>query len=227
MTRNSGRDGWEDAEVPEHEAVRERLVQLGVPLDVLLHAIRAGQEAFDFCTTAHPVYYPGLRANGETNGELRGGLALRAWTFNDDQCIPRVISPDGSVVITAVSGDPQTGLRDGPDAQTRYPRGAAGVRIVRRNAQLVLEGFDLDDDHGKEEPLNLGPTWFLLYNRDGDKVRSELSLASDVSEAGALLVWSERLILPEIDMLNQPPRSTDSGDESGPLVDVPVERRAG
>ena len=33
------------------------------------------------------------RANGETNGVLREALALRAWRFNDDNCISRVISP--------------------------------------------------------------------------------------------------------------------------------------
>lgn len=83
-----------------------------------------------------------------------------------------------------------------------------------------------EDDPGLVEPINLGPTWFLLYYRSGDTIRSELSLAKGVSDTGTLLVWSERLILPELSLLEPPPGEVDDLG-GGPPVDVPVSRRAG
>ena len=171
------------------------------------------------------MYYPGSRVHGETNGELRTQLAAMGWIMNDDDNIARSISPNGEVVITALSGDMQTGLSRGPEAQTKRPRGAAGIRIVRRNSQLVLEGLLPEGDAELIDPAMLGPTWFLLYYRDGDIARSELSLAKAVSDAGALLEWSERLLLPSINMLDGPAGGDDHHRGDDPILDVPVTRR--
>jgi hypothetical protein len=152
---------------------------------------------------------------------------MEGWTFSDDENIPRAVSPEGSVVITALQGDAQTGLRHGPDAQTRRPRKTGSLRIIRRNAQLLLEAvLPEDDEELLAEKLGpvLGPTWFLLYRREGDKVRSELSMAKGVTPSGTLLKWSERLILPEIDLSEGPGPDLGTGDS--PQVDVPVTRRA-
>ena len=65
-----------------------------------------------------------------------------------------------------------------------------------------------------------------MYFRDEETVRGELSLAVGVSDSGRLLEWSERLVLPQIDLLNTPD-STDRNPEIVPDVDVRVERRAG
>lgn len=132
-------DGMEEVEVPDLDGVRGRLGELGLPLELIHGSLRQGQIAADFCTKAHPSFYPGLVMYGETNGAMRGALALRAWSFSDENNIPRAISPNGSVVITAVSGNANTGLR-GEAAQTRHPRGAAGLRIVRRKCAARPRG---------------------------------------------------------------------------------------
>jgi hypothetical protein len=242
MTRDDGSDSWEgdgqwqddsqdggdDVLVPDDRAVAARLTQLGLSVPLLQGAIREGQAAGDFCTAAHPRFYPGCRVYGETNGGLRLRLGMEGWTFTDDENIPRAVSPDGSVVVTALQGDAQTGLRYGPDAQTRRPRKTGSIRIIQRNAQLLLEDVLPEDDQEllaeRLGPI-LGPTWFLLYRRDGDKVRSELSMAKGVTQAGALLKWSERNILPEIDLSQGPGPERGGGDT--PQVDVPIIRRAG
>jgi hypothetical protein len=230
VARDDAEDGgWEDAEVPDEGAVLRRLEELGIPADVPRRAVREGQIAGDFCTAAHPVFYGGSRVYGETNGSLRLQLAMLKWAFNDDSCIPRVISPDGAVVITALCGDAQTGLRHGRDAQTRRPRRTASLRLIRRNSQFVMaELLPETDAKTLPETAEIGPTWFLLYHRDGDVVRNELSLAMGVTKSGRLLKWSERLILPEIDMLDGPTGpGHDRPDDGEPDVDVPVVPRAG
>ena len=137
-------EGWDEAEIPDDDAVPARLTELGLPDIRTLHrAIRDGQAAGDFCTAAHPVYYAGSRVHCETNGSLRLQLAHMGWSFNDDDNIARAISPDGSVVVTALRVDEQTGMRTGAAAQTRRPRKTASVRIIKHNRSLQLTFLEM------------------------------------------------------------------------------------
>jgi hypothetical protein len=217
--------GLEDVEVPEPDAVLQRLAELGVPLEILLEAVRRGQLAGDFCTESHPRFYRGIVVYSEINGGLREQLAGLGWSFNDEDNIARAISPDGTVVVTGVAGNERTGLRSTPHAQTQRPRREAGIRIVRRNSQLELEELlPADERRDGDAVVVTGPTWFLLWYRTEDKIRSELSLARGVTAGGALLEWSERLILPGIDLLDGPNASGSEAGPEGPDVVVPVER---
>ena len=222
----------ETVELPDPAEVEKRMAEMGLPLDVALGAVRRGQNARDFCTAAHPRTFPGNNAWAETNAGIREAQGAKGWQLDDEDNIPKVISPDKSIVITALSGNERTGLRDREHpASTRHPRREAGMRIVLRNNQLELEL--LREPVAKEtsvakkgKSVAFGPTWFLLYYRDKDIVRSELSLAIEVSKTGVLKKWSERLILPEINMLDGG-APKDTGSESLKDVDVPVERRVG
>lgn len=218
--------GMEEEPDPDYE---RRLEALGVPLAVLQEAIRAGQLNADFCTTGHPRTYPGIVAWGETIGTLRRLLGGLGWTFNDDENIPRVVSEDGSVVITCISGNDDTGIRKGV-AGTRNPRRSAGLRILRRNAQTEMVELLPEGEKGRRVVLS-GKTWFLLYRRDGDVVRNELTLATAARSDGKLLEWSERLILPPVslhDGVGGPGGGPDGSTVTPmPPVDVPIERRAG
>ncbi len=218
----------EQSECPDPNEVMQRLRELQIPLPVLHEAIRRGHLAGDFCTKAHARTYQGLRIYHEVNGELRTALLIRGWALKDDENIPRIIRADGSVVLTAVSGNEITGLYR-PGVQTRYPRGEAGIRLVRLNGQFALtEMLPPDDPERVGVVTPTFQTWFLLYNRVGDTLRSELSLAHGISDDGNLLVWAERLILPEFGLYDG-----DGASGAGPApaptpdVDVPVTRRAG
>jgi hypothetical protein len=215
-----------ETECPDADGVLRRLAELQVPWPTLKEALRRGHLAGDFCTQAHARTYRGLRVYHEVNGELRGQLAVHAWLFDDADNIPRAIRPDRQVVITAVSGNAQTGL-SGDGAQTRNRRGGAGIRIVEQNAQISLLDLLLENERERLGE-QLTQTWFLLFYRDGDIIRSELSLADGVTVDGTLLRWAERLILPEFYLYEG-----DSSPVEGPTppavasdVDVPVTRRS-
>lgn len=228
MTRRGSEP--EEIREPSEEAVIWRLRELGIPTDLPGRALRVGYTKGDFTTTAHPVTYQGTVVWAEITGELRSGLALEKWEFDDTDNIPRAVSPDGGVIVIPVRGNDRTGIRSKHELLNTYrPRGTAGVRMIKINTQIELA---LHDVWGSGRPAdlvpNLGGTWFLLYNRTGDVVRSELSFANKVDKSGMLLKWSERLILPDIDMLNPPPGDGGGRDDiTPPEIDVPVSRRAG
>jgi hypothetical protein len=229
----SDESGWEETEVPDSDGVRRRIAELGNGLTVeLFHdAVRIGQQAGDFCTSAHPVYGLGMIVHIETNGQLRGQLMIRGWTLDNELNVPRIVSPDETIIITAISGDDRTGLpRDanGEHAQTKTPRGPGGRHLIRRNAQgLFTPMLPVNDPELQGAPV--GGMWYLLYYRvpGTDTVRCELSFAAKVSESGTLIDWRERLILPEINLLEGPPPDRERGNDDGPDVDVPVHRRSG
>ncbi len=228
----SSSGGWEATEIPDPDGVARRIAELGngLTIDLLIGAIRVGQQAGDFCTPAHPVYGPGQMVHIETNGTLRYQLMLRGWTIDNEMNVPRIVSPDATLILTAVSGDDLTGLpkTNGRHAQRKSPCGSGGRRLINRNAQPEwTELLPPNDPALRDAPPN-GSMWYLMYYRvpGTDVVRAELSLAESVGEDGALINWFERLPLPEFNMADPSPDG-ERGDDEGPDVDVPVERRSG
>lgn len=212
---------------PGPDEVERRLQELiHTSSEPLREILRRGHLAGDFTHKGHSRTYPGLKVYHETNGELRSYFATRGWALTEEENIPRAVRPDGLVVLTAVSGNEHTGLR-GRGMQTRRPRGEAGLRLVQQNRQLALVDLLPEDDPERVGIVGQPPkTWFLLYHRAGDVIRSELSLADAVTEEGSLLVWHERLLLPEFNL-----HDGDGNPLMGPApsptpdVDVPVTRR--
>ena len=207
---------------PDPDAVRRRLATLRIPMEILLEAVRVGHHAGDFVTAAHPRNFRGILTWGEVTATLRGGLAALGWALDDRDNVARVISPDGDVTVVAISGNRFTGLRgQHQQLSTRWPRGSAGVRIIWRNAQRELAlGGALS--RSRNLLVDGGGTWFLLYNRAGDVLRSELSYAKNVDNQGELIDWRERLILPDIDLSMPQPAIMDN---TPPDVEVRVSRR--
>ena len=207
---------------PDDRSVLRRLAELGLPPTLLATSLRVGYVESDLTTEAHPVTYPGIVVWGETTGVLRTGLVQLDWKLDDTDNIARAISPNGNVTVVVVSGNEYTGLRNRHEyMDARRPRGPAGVRIVKQNMQyeLLLEEAV---SHARNDLVdNLGGTWFLLHYRVDDIIRSELSYAKAVDTAGQLIAWKERLILPDIDLLDPPSATTNTS----PDVDVPISRR--
>ena len=201
---------WEAVQEPDDADVLRRLAELRIPLEVLSEAVHVGHNQGDFVTAAHPRIYRGIAIWAEVTRVLRHRLIEVGWTLDDADNISRVVSPEGDVTIVAISGNEWTGLRNKHgQVNTRWPRGPGGIRIINRNTQyeLALEG---GVSHAKNDLVDsYGGTWFLLYFRSDDIVRSELSYARAV-ESGGLIEWKERLILPDINLLGPRPRSWTS-----------------
>lgn len=225
--RPSETQPFEDVQEPNEEAVLRRLAELGIPAEAVRESVLAGYQLGDFVTDSHPVTYRGMVVWGEITGVFRHRMVDEGWEKDDTDCVPRIVSPDGDVVVVAVRGNCMTGVRNAHEQlSTRRARGNAGVRIVRINTEQYALQLE-EGGNPKDFISTLGGTWFLLYNRVEDVVRMEVSYARAVSGSGALLDWAERLILPDIDLLN--PSSPRVGRDTAPPspdVDFTVTRRA-
>lgn len=198
----------------------DRLAEMALDAEVLRRAVLAGAMAADTCTDLDPPGFRGYTQWGVCTRELRVGLAP-SWTPRNRQNLPLVVSPDGATCITVGMGDPATGI-EAATPQTKNPRGRVTLTAIMENAgQLTL--FDgMDRIRIAPDAGSTTLTWILLFRRDGDMIRCELSLPSAWDENGRPSAWAERLILEPVGTVDQPPIV---GTEHEPELNVEVERK--
>jgi hypothetical protein len=198
----------------------DRLADMGLDAELLRRAVLAGAMAADTCTDLDPPGFRGYTQWGVCTRELRAGLAPD-WTPRNRQNLPLVVSADGSMCITVGIGDPATGIENATP-QTKNPRGKVTLSAIMENAgQLTL--FDaMDRIRIAPDAGSTTLTWILLFRRDGDIIRCELSLPSAWDENGRPSAWAERLILEPVGGVDQLPL-VDTGNDTE--IDVEVERK--
>lgn len=208
------------------EPLEDRLARLGLPSwTVISEALLRGHLARAMCTPSHPPTYLGQAQWGETNAGLREFMARdHGWRNCNAFNIPKTVSPDGSLAVTATSGDEFTGDPAHAVAGTMRPRRTAGIHLVQSNLQLSLD-LDLPATANEPEvPAEAADrlTWYLLYRRGKETLLSEICLPTAVDANGNFEACLERIILPKLD-LGGPAPLTDDGRT--PDVDIPLERR--
>lgn len=138
-------------------------------------------------------------------GALRKQLNDENWKHHDIANAPRSVSPDGTMAIAAVGGDPQTTNTDSNprNARTKGPKftneveNNAATSSAPRYTQCRL---DLRPGDGDTVFADL-QTWILLYfwDRTSNELRLELSLPIDCNK-GFVTQWETRIILPTQDL---------------------------
>lgn len=196
----------------------DRLAALGLTAaDFEFVLAGADAEARTWTALAPPVI-AGMARWGRTNELLRVRLLPRGWTHDDPRNLPRTISPAGDFAIVAATGDGATGRPD-VIARNLYARGIETVRAIGSRAQLAFDYPGLD----------LGPAgdlaiWLLLYHPAGEEIRAELSRPQDITPAGYITGWAERIMLPPVPLARP---VTLQPAAARPDVTVAVARRQG
>ncbi|KAG0194114.1 hypothetical protein DFQ28_001250 [Apophysomyces sp. BC1034] len=216
--------------VSEPGRVSARLLELHPSLDEALlrevseHGYRARLEA----TALHPTTAAGSYHWIASVYAIRSMLAERKWELKDSRNCPFIVSPERTVAIVVMTGDPDTGRPNGNPTNQAEKGSVLKQAVAQNQAQLKL--FDA----GSVSPTLAGPKeatqlWVLLYHvavgPDGkDEVRVELSLPSQF-ERKQIVGWRERIILRSI----RPDGELGGIQDDSPTgpIDVPVERRTG
>ncbi|MEU6017410.1 hypothetical protein ABZ826_26190 [Streptomyces sp. NPDC047515] len=156
---------------PQHHS--QRLDQLDVSIDLFTLVLGMALEDVRGCTDFDAPAMHGFTFWSRTNRYLAEILVPDGWAWTSRDSIMRVIHPDRTHAITAISAAGAVGDPDKP-VRSKNPKGSAMARMVERNGQLAFLSRD-EVLYGVE--LDQLPTWCLLYKReeDGD-IRAELSL---------------------------------------------------
>lgn len=202
--------------------VTSRLAVMGVQEANLHKAVQRGVIERMACTRFDPPSYPGVVQWARTVRDLRESFVPLGWRADDSGNFSTVVSPDDRVAISVSTGDDRTGKEGLPMPSTKYPKGAVVMAAINRNIQLsLLHPFEaLPETPGLPDRR---ATWMLLMltQRKDKEVRFELSLPNEIGDDNRVRSWSERIILPAIDLDIELP-----GDDDPPIqgIDVPVDR---
>lgn len=136
--------------------------------------------------------------------------------------IPATFNAEETVAIAVSSGDEYTGIDGDKDPSTKNVKGPASIVAIDGN---VLR-------HGDFAPFDAPAPdfWYFLFFIDGDDVRIELSMPTFRDASGKISSWKYRIVIGTVAPEGDAPISRkpigNAGDDSGVVVDVPVQRKS-
>lgn len=210
------------------EDAEKRLVELGLESEWLEMAVHRGYLAYR--DTNHP-HFPRTIAPinewGFTNKFVRDELIPRDWKFDDSTGVALTISPDGSICISAVSGNVYTGNPDRTPS-TKHPRGPLGRELIVGNQlELFSEYAPAPPDPNPRGRLQYLLLYHFWESEDRVALRAELSVPKATDKKGYIISWHERIMLPSKDLTSGPssPRKADDAPTSPSESGFRVKRR--
>ncbi|MFD4429728.1 hypothetical protein [Nocardia sp. NPDC058497] len=178
------------------------LSQMDIAIEHVVDAIETGEIQAANLTEHHPPTGAGLTRWIHVVGRLRHLLAgTNQWEGRNHRNRPFSIWADDSYTLSIVGGNEATGIADhptGPLAANR--KGKATSEAVNSTLPLItvetlLGGGSTDDAEGWKSRPPRG-AWFLLYHRDSESIRLEVSLPLGFDD-GQFTGWKVRVILDE------------------------------
>jgi hypothetical protein len=210
-----------------------RLQALGLKLEYIDDAVRAGADARASKNDFEPQSAPGLKDWIARVGKLRERVVsdTAGWYYADPRNVPLVYEPEEQIALGVLLGDRNTGSEkpeSGP--RSKYPKGTVIAEATAEgSAELTLE-LDLTQrsrrGHLDVAALAAMEVWFLVTFPDkvGDKfvVCREISLAKPIEPDSYITSWRERLIFPPLEF---DPVAMLTGPEKPEDIDVFVQAR--
>ena len=202
------------------EEARRRLVELGVPIEPVMRAVRAGFDGRGLCSENDPPFIPGTEAWRYVVRTLREGLLPLGWRKADPGNYSIVLTDQRKLNIVVASADKFV-CHTGGNPRTNSLKGLyTEAAIARNNVVEDLFPETLDENVRVVAAALEYPTWILLIYINDDEYRAELSFPANFRD-NVITEWSERIFIPD----EEPPDSSVELDDSGPDFDVPVRKK--
>ncbi|MGH1978386.1 hypothetical protein [Rothia sp. L_38] len=187
----------EPSEAPEF------LAKFGIDIADIQEGLEAGEQAAGNTRSSAPITAAGTRRWLDTTEVIRDHLSTKnGWKLANPKGRPLSIHPSGKHILGILGGDANTGILD-PDVVPKANRkkGPATGESVKAN-QPALFYLNMPSDEMVRELVAGVPSeghWFLLYYRDVEEIRCEISLPYPEFDGGQFHRWQYRVILPSID----------------------------
>lgn len=219
----------------EAHDVETRLDELNLDIKDLQEAAHANFLAQASCTPNDAPTAAGISGWIASVRVLREFLTVKGWARENIKNSPRLIHPEGSFSIMFATGDDATG---NPilNPKTKSNKGKTTRDSVNDNTRgdFLFEADMIPQvipfNKFKEETTSKNETWVFLvhvqidHNANNPRhiLRCELSKPTHMDDAGYISGWSERIIIPEIDIDVDP---TDKKTEFAPDQEIVLQRK--
>lgn len=224
MTTISAKKAADPEVIDDPIEVHRRLVDLGISENDFAEISRSGFAGLARChNTNHPKTAGGFFMWAEMVCAAGDRMGRKGWTRQDYKNVSTILRPDERIAIGFARGDDGTG-NSSADVSTKYPKGPATRDVIRRNRlnlNLPLDERYIEENESVQKSGPSTATYLLLYSRQGDTWRFELSLPKSINKAtGFVEEWQTRLILPSSKIDPAPVVNNNPV-----LPNVPVKRR--
>lgn len=183
----------------------EFLAKIGIEVADILEGLEAGEQAAGNTRSSAPVTAAGSRRWFDTVELIRDHLKVKSgWRIENPKGRPQSIHPTGKYTLGILGGDINTGVQD-PDVVPKANRKkgpATGEAVQANQNQEALFYLNKPSAETTSAVLKGYPAeghWFLLYYRDEEEIRCEISLPYPDFTEGQFQSWQYRVILPAID----------------------------
>jgi hypothetical protein len=186
----------------EGDDAERRLGSLGIRLDWLDRAVRAGVEASTTATPDEPAVSTGLKDWMARVGTLRQLLRTEAgWVRLDQLNVPLVHNPEKTIALGVMLGNENTGYAHGGPPASKSAKGPAFAKITAGNTIPLLTRAEVAGPGQLEDAELAGlQVWFLLTYAvalDGNlHVFREVSLPAPTTDGEKITSWLTRIVLP-------------------------------
>lgn len=195
------------------------LERMGISLQALQQALGEGETAAGNTDDNHPVTAAGYYRWAETNASIRRSHTRDGqWTRRNPSGRPLIENNEADYALIACGGDAATGTKEMSNvARKKGPAMEAAHRgqTTQMELRLFVELKEKSDQNAAMPSADQPPTgeWILLYHRDKEELRAEVSLPAGFSD-GFVTDWVVRVILPTTDMKKrtQVPKDIGGGD---------------
>ncbi|MFW0169199.1 hypothetical protein [Rothia sp. P4278] len=185
------------------EDAADFLAKMDISIVDINAGLEAGEQAAGNTGIDAPATAAGTRRWFDTTEVIRRELRTKGpWKIENPKNRPLVVHLGGDYRMGILGGDANTGIPD-PDVVPKANRkkGVATKESVNANQEALFYLNKPADNTLHEVIGSLPPAghWFLLYYRDEEEIRCEISLPSPSFEDGQFQSWQCRVILPPID----------------------------
>lgn len=211
--------------LPAGESDERHLNAFGLTTETLHTALRPGLSSAANRTAMALPSSAGTDIYHDTMEQLALALADAGWRLVWVDRQPRLLHPDALIAFTLASG---TNVAN-PDRR-KAPRTRKKGKATRNSlAVSQIEVLPIFDEPDVEQDATLvaaaaqAPLWFLVHERTDRGLNLEFSRPAEMTEAGAVVAWEERILIPFLDLdgdLSIFDNPNDNGD-----FDVPVAPR--
>jgi len=206
-----------------HHVEEQRLRALGLSTELIHTALRPGLSRAGGRSALALASSAGTDIYHDTMEQLALALSGDGWRLAYVNRQPRLVHPNGMIAFTLASGtdvaDPD--LRRAP--KTRRKGKATRASLAGPRVEIMPTLFNDPEDAGDQELIEVAEgaaLWLLVHERSERGLKLEFSRPAQMTAAGIVNEWEQRIILPFLDL------DGDLGVFAGPEdegFDVPVE----